>query len=583
MIELALLGGDGIVVVAAFVEAALHVGMVIHVAGSSVREFDARGNAQLEVRHVLALGIGAGPDVDVRGAVAREVILAHAREIGAVDGLLQALALSPAEEVGEPEAFHGELQGPFAADFQDDALIRPGDVPVAEFGGKQIRIRVGIGLFQIQESGHPHALAEGVHGLVDVALGQGAQLGLGLGIVQEDLRIAEDGHVIVGLVHAAPLGKRLVHDELHHLVAGHGAIEVRGRYRRISQPDGAGTHRDGGEARVAAGQFLGELHGFPAGTVRETGTVGVQDAGNELAGEARGSLGGHHREGRGVVAHLEALVVLDGEDELVAVGIDIGEQGPVVVHLGQLVGTVVHEFPGGVGRQLQVLGGGAGVGRKRDHVHVRVLCRIVVLAERSFEQAEAGLQGQGRPAVHPVRAHARGEVGDREVDVLQHVAQDDFPAVTRPVQVLRVGFQLGVDPRHVAEALHHVEVEVGPEEAGQARVLGHGGRILALAHILEQGVHLAEVAPGAGTVAPAAAGVRDGAGVAAAQEGRKVQAHQLVALLLVGLLIQQIVIECIGEKLQVRLVPEVVLGSQGGLGRPLQKTVAGGQADQKSR
>ena len=163
------------------------------------------------------------------------------------------------------------------------------------------------------------------------------------------------------------------------------------------------------------------------------------------------------------------------------------------------------------------------------------------------------------------------------------MAQDDFPAVTRPVQVLGVGLQLGVDPRHVAEALHHVEVEVGPEEAGQARVLGHGGRILALVDILEQGVHLAEVAPGAGTVAPAAAGVRNGAGVSAAQEGRKVQAHQLVALLLIGFLIQQIIIERIGEKLQVRLVPEVVLGSQGGLGRPVQETVAGGQADQKSR
>ena len=203
---------------------------------------------------------------------------------------------------------------------------------------------------------------------------------------------------------------------------------------------------------------------------------------------------------------------------------------------------------------------------------------IVVFPEGAFKQAETGFQRQRRPTVHTVGAHVCRQVLNGIVDVFQHVPHNDFAAVTRPVQLFGVGLQLGVNPRDVAEALHHIEIEVGAEEAGQGRVFHHGIGILALVHVLQQGVHLAEIAPGTGSTAPAAAGGRNGSGIAAAHEGGQVQAHQLVALLTVRGFVQQVIVEGVREQLQVGFVAEVVLGRHGGLGSAVQEFVAGGQA-----
>jgi hypothetical protein len=54
----------------------------------------------------------------------------------------------------------------------------------------------------------------------------------------------------------------------------------------------------------------------------------------------------------------------------------------------------------------------------------------------------------------------------------------------------------------------------------------------------------------------------------------------MVALLVIGFLVQEVVIEGIGEQLQVRLVAEIVLRGEGGLGIAFQP-IAGSQAEKE--
>ena len=427
-------------------------------------------------------------------------------------------------------------------------------------------------------SRHAHAVAQGVHRSVHIVLGKGSQFCLGFRVVQQHLGIAEHGHVIVGLVHTSPFREGFVHHKLHHLVTGDAAPEVRRADGFVAQPHVSGAYGDGRQTGIAALHLVHILHGFPSGLVREAGAVGHEHTGYKLTREAGRALGGHHGKCRGVVADLQALVVLDGQDEFVLVGVYVGKELTVVVHLGQRVRAVLHDFAGGSGGQTQVVGGAAAVGRKVHHVHFRMYSRAVVLAEGAFEQAETGLQGQRRPAVHAIGAHRSRQMFNGIVDIIQHMAHHHFAAVARTVQVVGVGLQLLVNPRDIAKTYHHVKVEVGAEEAREGRVLHHGILVLALADVFQQGVHLAEVAPGAGAASPSTAAVGNGAGIAAAQEGRQVQAHQLVALLAVRFLVEQVVIEGIGEQLQVGLVPEIVLRGQGVLGRTVQELAAGGKA-----
>ena len=60
-----------------------------------------------------------------------------------------------------------------------------------------------------------------------------------------------------------------------------------------------------------------------------------------------------------------------------------------------------------------------------------------------------------------------------------------------------------VQPRHVAEALHLLEIEVGAEEAGKGNILCAGGLIRAVVNVLDESVDAAKHAVG-----PAAAGCR---------------------------------------------------------------------------
>ena len=431
--------------------------------------------------------------------------------------------------------------------------------------------------------GHTHAVAEKIDGFIQVFLGKRTQFGLGLSVVQINFGQTEDRHVVVGLVHAAPFRQGLVHDELGYLITGLGAVQIRSRDSFISQIDIAGAHRDGGESGISILHFLCKLHGFPTRLIREAGAIGHEDAGHELTGETRVGLRHHHGKGSCVVAYLEALVILDGQDELILIGVHVRKELAVVVHLSQAVGTFGHQLLCGTCGLSQVEAGALGVGGKGHHIHFRVHGRVVVLAERSFVQAEAGLKGQSRPAVHAIGAHGRRKVRDSVVDVFQHMLHHHLTGIAVLVEFLTGSFQFLVVPRHVTEAADHAKVEVGTEKAGKGGVLDHGVLVLALAHGGQKSIHLAKVSPGSGTVAPAAAGGRHGAGVAATLYRGEALAHQLVAHFLIGLLGKQVVVERVGEQLKVCLTAEIVLGGHGRFGHPVQIVVAGSEADDQCK
>lgn len=129
----------------------------------------------------------------------------------------QLRTLLPAEHIPHTLAFHDHLHGAFTADFEDHArVVALRDVGIA---GHKERIGVGVGRRHV-ETAHAGAFADLVDRHGQVVLRQRTQLGFGFGIVEIDLRRAQQRPVRRAFRGAA-VGRR--RDELDRFVT---VIEV---------------------------------------------------------------------------------------------------------------------------------------------------------------------------------------------------------------------------------------------------------------------------------------------------------------------------------------------------------------------
>ena len=196
----------------------------------------------------------------------------------------------------------------------------------------------------------------------------------------------------------------------------------------------------------------------------------------------------------------------------------------------------------------------------------------MIFPEGALEEAELGLERQGGVFVHAIGGLGglglAGQVLDGIVDIPEHVLEHGFTGVAGIVQIFIGRPYLVVDPRHVAKLAHHVGIIVGAPEMHQGGVFRHGLGVRALVHIGQQGVHLPEVGE-----RPAAARGRHGAVIAAAEEVGRIHFHQQIVFPGEGFLVQQVVIEGIGEELQVFGRPEIRVRRELGLGIQRQQII----------
>ena len=347
---------------------------------------------------------------------------------------------------------------------------------------------VGIGHIHVR---HAHALTQTVHALIEVGLGELAGLSLGLGKVQVHLGGAHDDKVYVGAVVDVLLG---LHHILDGMITGEAVNEV-GRAGVAATETGVAGRADGlRETGIAVLRLLHKAHGLPAGFVGEAGAVGHQVAGHHLAGHAVTAHGSALHGIVGAVHHAVGYVVVTGQDHLVHVlgSVGSGEQG-IVGLIGTAGGmnavtAVINEILGDLGALVQIPLIAVGVGA--------VVKLRVIFAESTFEEQETGLQGHGRELGNLVGALGGGQVGNSEVNVLNHLFHDELTGVAGTVEGLGIGRSHRlVVPRNISEALDLLKVEVGAEETGKALVLGADGRIGAIGKVLQQRVHVAQGAP----------------------------------------------------------------------------------------
>ena len=186
------------------------------------------GEENVLVDHQCQFGRGRGRlalggEIDVGRSVAVDVVLALGGDVEAQQRLFEGLALLPAHDVVVAESLHRQLDGAFAADFEDHPLVRTRDVGIAGLRIRQVGVGVFVGVVEDQV-GHAHTVAQPFDREVDVLLREGSQLGLGLGEIEVDLRRAEDRQVVERLVVGV---LRRSGDELHDVVAGDRVRQVR--------------------------------------------------------------------------------------------------------------------------------------------------------------------------------------------------------------------------------------------------------------------------------------------------------------------------------------------------------------------
>ena len=122
----------------------------------------------------------------------------------------------------------------------------------------------------------------------------------------------------------------------------------------------------------------------------------------------------------------------------------------------------------------------------------------------------------------------------------------DKGSVTGYEDYLVGGTDLVVNPGDITELLDQFGIVESTPELGQRAVLLHGGLVITVVDVGEEGVHLAEVLK-----TPAATGCGDGPVVSSTDEVRGIPLYEEIALGREGLLLEKVVVESIGEELQV--------------------------------
>ena len=180
--------------------------------------------------------------------------------------------------------------------------------------------------------------------------------------------------------------------------------------------------------------------------------------------------------------------------------------------------------------------------------------QVMVFAVCSFEKAETRFQGQCRPAVDMVSAYSTRKIGYGVVNVFQHLGHDKLPGITWLVKVCIIGIQLYVIPRNIPETNDLLEIKVCTEETCHRSIVGNGLFVIAVVCIFDQSVGTPQIFP-----APSAAGRRHGTAVASFHYFIEDQLDKDIALVIERLLVQKVVVERIGEHLQIALCLEVVI------------------------
>ena len=169
----------------------------------------------------------------------------------------------------------------------------------------------------------------------------------------------------------------------------------------------------------------------------------------------------------------------------------------------QTVAAGLDEFLGNLGALFKIPCVRLGIGG--ECLQEDITC--VVFAEGSLKEQESRFEGHRRPFGDFVGMLVCGEISNGKVYVLYHFAHYELTAVAGPVQLFGLGRAQGMAvPRHVAETLHLLKIEVDAEETGDCLIFDAYRRVGTVIQVFYKGVDVTEGAP-----APAAAAGGNGA------------------------------------------------------------------------
>ena len=411
---------------------------------------------------------------------------------------------------------------------------------------------------------HSGAVAEFVDGHVEVVLGQGAGIGLGLCVVEVNFGGTHDDQVHIAVVVLILVESG---DILVRMISGEGHLEVRGGCGFLAHALVTGSADARGKTGIAVLALGGEVHGFPAGLVGETGAILAKVTGSQFPGHCGAA---HGTDGHAVASAVHGTVcpvVVAGDNHLVGQLCGVIGMEKLEVAGMQAVAAAVDEIGRNLCALIQIPLVALGIGRKSCQGRIS----SVIFAEGAFEKEHPGLQGHGGPLGHLISALGGGQLCNCEIEVFDHLVYDELAAVAGLVELCGFGGTDGfVVPRHIAEALDFREVEICAEETCESLVLGAHNLILAVGEFLYESVDIAEGGP-----APAAAGCRDGAFAEAFRR------HVVLGIVIVVGDVQvgarEQLIEADGESLELALALEEGVRSQSVLGNGVQKIVAAGE------
>ena len=264
----------------------------------------------------------------------------------------------------------------------------------------------------------------------------------------------------------------IVHAPLDRVVAGVRVREGRRPCDLCARLNTLVAGRANGlrQPRVAPLGLLLKGHRLVACPVGERRTVNVQIAVDELSDEAEPHAGGRAGEDPiRLMPYRKRGALQVGQQYLLHNRHITREHLPVrVVHTRsrvQAVALAVHQNLRRIGRLVQ------------EPVRRALQIELgVVLPERPFKECHTGFQRE-RHVLGDQRARGvvgRRDVGDREVEVFQHLVHHHRTRVAAAIERGVGDGERLVDPGHIAVALHLLEVEPRAEETRHAGVVVPG-------------------------------------------------------------------------------------------------------------
>ena len=198
----------------------------------------------------------------------------------------------------------------------------------------------------------------------------------------------------------------------------------------------------------------------------------------------------------------------------------------------------------------------------------------MIFAESTLKQADAAFECHSRPPSHVIEVFRTVfflEKSDCFIDVFDDLFHNEVAGIPGFIESRIIGSRNVVKPRNISETFHHIEIVVCPEKFGNTGIFPHSCRIRAIADILKQEVDMPE-----SFERPASALFRNG--TCETNLTRKRNPNHIVTDFLVYSVSsrENIAIEPVCIKFQLRFVLEICLHSHSSLWREIQK-IAGAQ------